>query len=49
VISYFHRKNISCPDDSAIQEMNWYIVANKYILDELSGIIRETSVSGMWR
>jgi hypothetical protein len=49
VISRFHRQNLSRSDDSAIQEMNWYNVANKYVLDELSEIIRETSVSGVWR
>ncbi|PNF15831.1 hypothetical protein B7P43_G09889 [Cryptotermes secundus] len=43
------RQNISRSDESAIQEMNWYNVANKYILDKLSEIIRETSVSGVWR
>ncbi|XP_033611163.1 Ca(2+)/calmodulin-responsive adenylate cyclase isoform X3 [Cryptotermes secundus] len=42
-------QNISRSDESAIQEMNWYNVANKYILDKLSEIIRETSVSGVWR
>jgi hypothetical protein len=49
VISRFCRQNLSRSDDSAIHEMNWYNVANKYVLDELSEIIRETSVSGVWR
>jgi hypothetical protein len=49
VISHFYRQNLSRSDESAIQEMKWYNVANEYVLDELSEIIRETSVSGVWR
>ncbi|KDR12137.1 Atrial natriuretic peptide receptor B [Zootermopsis nevadensis] len=43
------RQNLTRSDDSALREMNWYNIANEYVLDQLSEIIRETSVSGVWR
>lgn len=46
---YSRRRNLSRSDDSAIRGMNWYNIANKYALDQLSDIIREVSVSGVWR
>ena len=46
---YSRRRNLSRSDDSAIREMNWYNMANKYVLDQLSDMIRETSVTGLWR
>ncbi|PSN38764.1 hypothetical protein C0J52_08888, partial [Blattella germanica] len=35
-------------DASALQEMNWYNMANKFMLDQLAQIIRDTSISGVW-
>ncbi|XP_069680414.1 uncharacterized protein [Periplaneta americana] len=41
--------NVAHSGDSALHELNWYNSANKYVLDQLSEIIRQTSVSGVWR
>ncbi|XP_069680478.1 uncharacterized protein [Periplaneta americana] len=43
------RNNVAHSGDSALHELNWYNSANKYVLDQLSEIIRQTSVSGVWR
>ncbi|KAJ4430764.1 hypothetical protein ANN_19355 [Periplaneta americana] len=43
------QNNVAHSGDSALHELNWYNSANKYVLDQLSEIIRQTSVSGVWR
>ncbi|KAJ9577047.1 hypothetical protein L9F63_006395, partial [Diploptera punctata] len=43
------RGNLSNSDDSALMEITWYNLANEYMLNHLAQIIRDTSVTRVWR